>query len=142
MRSKGSAILNLAPPQGMSVAVQRQLLDTLREYNTKHRLQRIENSNLSARIASYELAYKMQEHAPEAVDLASETAETRRLYGLDQPKTAVVARQCLLARRLVERGVRFVQSEIRDSRNRTSRNGSPHRWSQSGAQNLPAWMPE
>lgn len=109
MRSKGNAILNLAPPQGMSVSVQRQLLDTLREYNAKHRLQRIENSNLSARIASYELAYKMQEHAPEAVDLATETAETRSLYGLDRPETAVVARQCLLARRLVERGVRFVQ---------------------------------
>jgi uncharacterized protein (DUF1501 family) len=64
---------------------------------------------LAARIASYELAYKMQEYAPEAVDLAQETEETHRLYGVDQPQTDDFARKCILARRLVERGVRFVQ---------------------------------
>jgi hypothetical protein len=62
-----------------------------------------------ARVASYELAFRMQATAPEAVDLASESAETRRLYGLDDPKTALFGRRCLMARRLVERGVRFVQ---------------------------------
>jgi hypothetical protein len=62
-----------------------------------------------ARIASYELAFRMQAHAPEAVDLAQETEATKRLYGLDHPITERFGRQCLLARRLVERGVRFVQ---------------------------------
>ena len=68
-----------------------------------------ENSNLAARIASYELAFNMQRHAPEAVDLARESEATRRLYGLDDPRTEEFGRRCLLARRLVERGVRFIQ---------------------------------
>jgi hypothetical protein len=68
-----------------------------------------DNTELAARIASYELAFRMQAHAPEAVDLAQETEETRRLYGLDDPRTEKFGRRCLLARRLVERGVRFVQ---------------------------------
>jgi hypothetical protein len=66
-------------------------------------------SELSARIASYELAYRMQACAPEAVDIGKESAETRKLYGLDDPASAGYGRQCLLARRLIERGVRFVQ---------------------------------
>ena len=66
-------------------------------------------ANLAARIASYELAFKMQQHAPEAVDLAQETAETQELYGIDEPQTDDFGRKCLLARRLVERGVRFIQ---------------------------------
>ena len=66
-------------------------------------------SELSARIASYELAYRMQACAPEAVDISKESDETKQLYGLDDPVTAPYGRQCLLARRLVERGVRFVQ---------------------------------
>src|SRR5690606_27908099 len=70
---------------------------------------RADNSNLAARISSYELAYKMQSAAPEATDLASETAETQDLYGLNDPKTENFARRCLLGRRLVERGVRFIQ---------------------------------
>ena len=68
-----------------------------------------EQTELDARINSYELAFRMQAEAPEAVDLAQETAETQRLYGIDEKETADVGRLCLLARRLVERGVRFVQ---------------------------------
>ncbi|MCA9156061.1 MAG: DUF1501 domain-containing protein, partial [Planctomycetales bacterium] len=74
-----------------------------------HQAPRGDNSDLAARIASYELAYKMQSTAPEATDLNDETELTHRLYGLDDGKTEVFGRQCLLARRLVERGVRFVQ---------------------------------
>ena len=109
MRSKGSAILDLAPPEGMSRSTQRRLLDRLLDKNRQHEATRGGNSELAARIASYELAYKMQEYAPEAVDLAQETQETHRLYGVDQPQTGDFARKCILARRLVERGVRFVQ---------------------------------
>lgn len=109
MRSQGNPILDLAPQAGLTTAAQRQLLDTLRESNIEHEMVRSDNSNLSARIASYELAYKMQAHAPEAVDLSEETEATQKLYGLDNPKTAAFGRQLLLARRLVERGVRFVQ---------------------------------
>jgi uncharacterized protein (DUF1501 family) len=68
-----------------------------------------DGTDLSARIASYELAFRMQQHAPEAVDLCRETAETKALYGVDDPATAEFGTRCLLARRLVERGVRFVQ---------------------------------
>jgi uncharacterized protein (DUF1501 family) len=109
LRSKGAAILDLAPPGDMPLEAQRALLDGLRDANTTHLLSRGDNSELAARIASYELAWKMQEHAPEAVDLARETAETQKLYGLDNPRTADFGRRCLLARRLVERGVRFIQ---------------------------------
>ena len=108
MRSKGSAILDLAPPEGMSRSTQRRLLDRLLDKNRQHEATRGGNSELAARIASYELAYKMQEYAPEAVDLSQETEETHRLYGVDQPQTDDFARNCILARRLVERGVRFV----------------------------------
>jgi uncharacterized protein (DUF1501 family) len=109
LRSKGAPILDLAPPDDMPLDAQRQLLDALRDANTAHLLSRGDNTELAARIASYELAWKMQEHAPEAVDLARESEETQRLYGLDNPRTADFGRRCLLARRLVERGVRFVQ---------------------------------
>jgi uncharacterized protein (DUF1501 family) len=109
LRSKGSPILDLAPPDDMPLEAQRTMLDALREANTAHMLSRGDNTELAARIASYELAWKMQEHAPEAVDLASETEETKKLYGLENPRTADFGRRCLLARRLVERGVRFVQ---------------------------------
>ncbi len=109
MRSQGAPILDLSPPEGLSPLAQRRLLDTLRGYNEEHEAARAGNSHLAARIASYELAFKMQQHAPEAVDLSRETEATQKLYGLDQPRTAYFGRQCLLARRLVERGVRFVQ---------------------------------
>jgi len=109
VRADATPIHNLTPPAGLSAAAQRRMLDRLREKNQEHAASRSENSELAARIASYELAYKMQEHAPEAVDFAQETAETQTLYGLDEPRTADFGRKCLLARRLVERGVRFIQ---------------------------------
>jgi hypothetical protein len=109
MRSAGAPFLDLDRPDGQSAGMQRQILDTLRDYNTEHEALRPDNSNLAARIASYELAARMQMHAPEAVDLAQETEATKSLYGLDDPRSATFGRQCLLARRLVERGVRFVQ---------------------------------
>ncbi len=109
MRSKGAPILDLAPPSGMSGKMQRRLLDSLKEYNEEHMVSRPGNSDLASRIASYELAYRMQSAAPEAVDLASETKETQAMYGLNGRRTQAFGRQCLLARRLVERGVRFVQ---------------------------------
>src|SRR5439155_23418345 len=83
--------------------------DQLRHRNEQHLATRRDNSELSARIASYELAYNMQRHAPEAVDFAQETRQTQALYGIDEPRTADFGRKCLLARRLVERGVRFIQ---------------------------------
>ena len=85
------------------------MLDRLREKNEDHLATRADNSELAARIASYELAFKMQRSAPEAVDFARESPETLSLYGIDQPRTADFGRKCLIARRLVERGVRFVQ---------------------------------
>ena len=88
---------------------QRRELDALRRLNDLHRAERAEDSRLDARIESFELAYRMQMHAPDAFDLSGETEATRRIYGLDREETAVFGRQCLLARRLVERGVRFVQ---------------------------------
>ncbi|HWL08082.1 MAG TPA: DUF1501 domain-containing protein [Planctomicrobium sp.] len=109
MRPKGEPFLDLKPPQDTTVSAQRQMLDTLRELNDSHLVSRSDNSNLAARIASYELAFNMQAHAPEAVDLAQETEATQQLYGLDNPVSATFGRQCLLARRLVERGVRFIQ---------------------------------
>ena len=109
MRSQGTPILNLAPPAGMTRATQRTLLDTLAEYNRDHLRSRHDSSDLAARIANYELAFRMQSAAPEATDLAEETQATHRLYGLDLPASQTFGRQCLLARRLVERGVRFVQ---------------------------------
>jgi hypothetical protein len=109
LRSKGAPILDLAPPDDMPLEAQRAMLDALREANSAHLLSRGDNTDLAARIAAYELAWKMQEHAPEAVDLASESEDTKTLYGLDNPRTADFGRRCLLARRLVERGVRFIQ---------------------------------
>jgi uncharacterized protein (DUF1501 family) len=101
-------IRNLANSK-VAAAQQRRDLDALARFNELHRANRADDSRLAARIAAFELAYRMQSEAPEAFDLTSETAATRRLYGLDEPATGVFGRQCLLARRLVERGVRFVQ---------------------------------
>ena len=107
--AKGTPIHSLDLPPGTTKQVQRKLLDRLREKNEAHLASRADNSELAARIASYELAFKMQRHAPEAVDFSQETEETKRLYGVGEEKTDDFGRKCLLARRLVERGVRFVQ---------------------------------
>jgi len=109
LRAAGQPILDLQRPPGVTDAMQRRMLDTLGAFNREHEAPRAHNSNLSARIASYELAYRMQSSAEEAVDLNQETEETKRLYGYDNPTTQDFARKCILARRLVERGVRFIQ---------------------------------
>ena len=109
LRTVGSPILDLQPPVGVSREVQRDLIDAIREANEAHAATRASNSDLSARIASYELAYRMQMSAPQLVDFADETPETLALYGVDQDRTADFGKRCLIARRLVERGVRFVQ---------------------------------
>jgi hypothetical protein len=108
-RTQGDPILHLTAPKGITKEQQRNQLDLLAKLNESHGARSADNSELAARIASYELAFRMQSSAPEAVDLTRETAETRRLYGLDNPRAERFGRRCLLARRLVERGVRFVQ---------------------------------
>ncbi len=108
-RSGRSPILNLLPPKSVTDAQQRGKLDLLSRLNARHLEGRANRSDLEARIASYELAYRMQMTAPEAIDIDSETQKTHELYGLDDKKTQAFGRNCLLARRLVERGVRFVQ---------------------------------
>ena len=109
VRADGTAIHDLDLPPGMTRTAQRRMLDRLREKNQEHLARHADNTELAARIASYELAFKMQQHAPEAVDFSQETADTQKLYGLDQERTSDFGRKCLLARRLVERGVRFIQ---------------------------------
>jgi hypothetical protein len=109
LRSAGDPILDLNRPSELSAPMQRRLLDTLRDYNAEHAALHPDNSNLAARIASYELAFNMQRHAPEAVDLRLESEATREMYGINDPRTQEFGRRCLLARRLVERGVRFIQ---------------------------------
>lgn len=108
-RPEGNPILNLAPPKGMDRNTQRRLLDSLREFNEDHANRYPGFDDLQARISSYELAYQMQSHAPEATDISQESAATQNAYGLNNSKTEDYGRRCLLARRLVERGVRFVQ---------------------------------
>src|SRR4051812_12466815 len=109
LRAADVPLNDLAVPPGTDRAPRRRLLDRLREKNEAHRAPRSDNSELAARIATYELAFKMQQSAPEAVDFGAESAETLSLYGIDRPETADFGRKCLLARRLVERGVRFIQ---------------------------------
>jgi hypothetical protein len=91
----------------MTSAQQRHEFDTLRWLNAQHRKTRADDSELGARISAYELAFRMQMAAPEVVDIADEPAHIRRLYGLDEKPTAGFGKQCLLARRLVEAGVRY-----------------------------------
>ncbi len=108
-RAAGEPILDLTPPPGISREEQRKRLEALRKLNALDAARTPSNTELAARLESYELAFRMQSAAPEAVDLASESAATKKLYGLDEPHTEPFGRQCLMARRLVERGVRFVQ---------------------------------
>jgi len=109
-RSGSTPIVDLKPPASMTPQRQRGELDLLRWLNEKHAGSRSNTSELEARIASYELAFRMQSQAPELVDLSQETEATRKLYGLDDPDSEQFGRQCLLARRMVERGVRFVMT--------------------------------
>jgi hypothetical protein len=121
-------IANLKNPL-FSTAQQRTQLDALRELNELHRSRREEDSRLSARIESFELAYRMQLEAPVAFDVDRETPATRRLYGLNDKTTEIFGRQCLMARRLIERGVRFVQVY----HTQTSRRSSCQLWDQHGS---------
>jgi hypothetical protein len=107
VRNAGQPFANLGDSNGHSR--QRMKLDALRQLNELHQRERATNGQLEARIASFELAYRMQQEAPEAFDISRESQATHRLYGIDQAETELFGKQCLLARRLVERGVRFVQ---------------------------------
>jgi len=102
-------IANLNLPKGYSQDRQQEKLSLLQQFNQSHAATRSQQSELEARIESYELAFRMQAQAPVAVDLAQETAATQQMYGLDKKETETFGRNCLMARRLVERGVRFVQ---------------------------------
>ena len=109
LRSGTTPILHLEAPADFPHAAQRGSLELLRALNREHLRGREDDSNLSARMASYDLALRMQARMPEAVDISKESEETKKLYGLDDPDTEDTGRKCLLARRLVERGVRVVQ---------------------------------
>ncbi|MBM3761406.1 MAG: DUF1501 domain-containing protein [Acidobacteria bacterium] len=102
-------ILDLATPNGISPKTQRTTLDLIQDLDQNHLQSRAGDDVLEARLASYELAFRMQSTAPEAVDFNSESAATKKLYGIGEPLTDDFGRKCLLARRLVERGVRFIQ---------------------------------
>lgn len=109
VRTEGTPILALERPDGMTDGMQRELLDHLAAENQLHSASRTGNPQLDARLEQFELAYRMQSAAPEAVDLESEDEKTKELYGMNHAVTRPFASKCLLARRLVERGVRFVQ---------------------------------
>jgi hypothetical protein len=109
LRSTGSPILNIKRPEEIGEKDEREILDLLKWYNQRHLETRREDSDLAARIAAYELSFRMQMAAPELVDLSKESEATRKLYGMDNPVTADYGLKCLLARRMVERGVRFIQ---------------------------------
>ena len=104
------ATINYLHDPGGDAATQRAQLDLLGQVNRDHLVQAGADPALEARIESFELAFRMQREAPEAMDLGAETEATKRLYGLDDSRTSSFARQCLLARRFSERGVRFVQA--------------------------------
>jgi hypothetical protein len=108
-RSSGAPLLDLATPPGVSDRTQRHSLDLLEKLNREHMQARPGDSELDARIRSYELAYHMQTSAAEVVDVEKEDVQTRKMYGLDHPLTADFGRKCLITRRLLEKGVRFVQ---------------------------------
>jgi len=109
LRPQEPRIFNLDAPPHLRGAVQRRNLDFLTELNRRHLAEHPDQPDLEARIASYELAAAMQTSAAEALDITRETAATQRLYGLEDPETREYGTRCLIARRLVERGVRFVQ---------------------------------
>lgn len=108
-RPVGDPILDLRGPQWVTDDIQRSQLDLLAQLNQQHLDARPGGDELAARMTSYELAYRMQSEAPEAVDLSKESQATQQLYGIGQQPTDEFGRNCLVARRLIERGVRFVQ---------------------------------
>jgi hypothetical protein len=108
-RSGATPVLNLKTPPGVTVEARQCQLQFLSELNQAHKQRHPGDSELDARIANFEIAAAMQTAVPEALDLRRESEHTRRIYGLDNPATREYASRCLIARRLVERGVRFVQ---------------------------------
>ena len=109
LRPEGSPILDLQSQPFKSREHQRRALDELAILNQQHAAEHPEHADLAARMESYELAYRMQMSVPDVIDIASEPEHIREMYGLEQKETAAFGRQCLMARRLVEEGVRFVQ---------------------------------
>ena len=109
MRAEGVPIQNLQRQPDIAGSEQRLLLDQINAWNRKHRETRPGDSRLAARIANYELAFRMQTAAPELMDLSSETEATRKRYGLNDELSARFGKMCLMSRRMVERGVRYVQ---------------------------------
>jgi hypothetical protein len=108
-RQGDTPILFLKPPAGTTGEQQRSKLEFLNKLNARFGADKKDDTDLEARIRSYELAYQMQAAGPEAVDMTKETEATKKLYGIDQPETSAFGSNCLMARRLVERGVRFVE---------------------------------
>ncbi len=108
-RPTGTPILNIEPPPGLSRYHQRESIDLIQAFNQKHSENYPEEDELRARMSNYELAFRMQMEVPDIIDLDRETTKTKALYGLDEKVTQDFGRKCLLARRLVEKGVRFVQ---------------------------------
>jgi hypothetical protein len=108
-RAGTSPLLNLQDPPGVTRKGQRRSLDLLKQLNQQHQLIRKGESELEARIESYELAFRMQSEARDVVDLARESKQTHQRYGLDNPRTEDFGRKCLIAKRLLEKGVRFIQ---------------------------------
>ncbi len=109
LRAKGSPILDLTPPEGVTTEHQRRNLDLIAKLNQSHAAESPWHEELTARMDNYELAFRMQMQVPEVLDLSKEDAKTKELYGIGQDKTDAFGRKCLLARKLVEKGVRFVQ---------------------------------
>ena len=109
VRTDGEPILDLTPPDGLSRSLQRRLIDHIQSKNARFAEAHAGETDPEARMRAYELAYRMQDSAPIAFDVSKEPAEVHELYGLNREKTRDFGRKCLLARRLVERGVRFVQ---------------------------------
>lgn len=109
VRAEGSPIMNLAPPSQIDTTEQRLMLDQISVWNQRYQESRVDDSRLAARISNYELAFRMQVAAPELIDISKEPEPIRRMYGLEESTTAEFGRICLLGRRMVERGVRFVQ---------------------------------
>jgi len=109
MRSGGSPILHLNPTGKLDSYEQRRTIDLVQQLNRQHLSARDYDDELSARMAAYELAFRMQSAAPDLVDTRDESATTLQMYGVDQKKTHDFGSRCLLARRMIERGVRFVQ---------------------------------
>ena len=109
LRSEGPPILNIRRSGETDADRQRHLIEKLDWFNRRHLAARNHDSELEARMTAYELAFRMQTSAPEVVDVSTETASTQTMYGLDDPVTRPFGKQCLLARRMVERGVRFIQ---------------------------------